>query len=223
VVSQLVLPLGSAPSFGRADFVVAPGNAQAVAFIDSWPHWPVAVAALFGPAGSGKTHLATIWHAMSGAPILQAGRLRDEAVPPGPVIVEDMEQAPPDAARDGRLFALIERATPEAPLLLTGTEPPAQWATDLPDLKSRFEALLALPLWEPDDALLAALARKLFDDRQLVVPSAVIERIVLSLDRTPGAIREFVARADARALSEAKPVSLALVRSLLAQSGDGLS
>ena len=38
-------------------------------------------------------------------------------------------------------------------------------------------ALLAFPLWAPDDELLAAIARKLFNDRQLAVPDAVIERM----------------------------------------------
>ena len=56
------------------------------------------------------------------------------------------------------------------PLLLTGQEPPAAWRSSLPDLASRFSALLAFPLWAPDEALLAALARKLFADRQLAVP-----------------------------------------------------
>jgi len=87
----------------------------------------------------------------------------------------------------------------------------------LPDLASRFSALLALPLWAPDDALLAGIARKLFTDRQLIVPDAVISRMLLSLERSPAAIRDFVDRADAKALAEARPINLALIRELLSE------
>jgi chromosomal replication initiation ATPase DnaA len=76
--------------------------------------------------------------------------------------------------------------------------------------------LLGFGLWAPDDALLAALAAKLFADRQLTVPETVIQRMVHGLERSPAAIRDFVARADAQALAEKRPVNLGLIRDLLA-------
>jgi chromosomal replication initiation ATPase DnaA len=104
-------------------------------------------------------------------------------------------------------------------VLFTGHEPPSAWKTTLPDLASRFSALLAFPLWAPDDELLAAIARKLFNDRQLAVPDAVIARMVTSLERSPAAFRDFVARADERALAEGRAINLALVREMLAENG----
>lgn len=218
--SQLILPLSPHPRLTRAEFVVAPGNAQAVAFIDSWPAWPAPAAALYGPAGSGKSHLAATWLAATGGALLPAEALAE--IEPaalagrGAVAVEDLDLTPASLARDRALFALIEGAGPEAPLLLTGREAPAAWPAALPDLPSRFAALLAFPLWAPDDSLLAALARKLFADRQLAVPDAVIQRMIRSLERSPAAIRDFVARADERALAESRPVNLPLVRDVLA-------
>ena len=94
-------------------------------------------------------------------------------------------------------------------------EPPSQWAVALPDMRSRFDALVAFPLWSPDDALLEGLARKLFADRQVTVPDAVISRMLVFLERSPAAVRDFVARADAKALSEARPVNLSLLREML--------
>jgi chromosomal replication initiation ATPase DnaA len=78
-------------------------------------------------------------------------------------------------------------------------------------------------LWSPGEELLIALARKLMDDRQLSVPEAVIERIVHSLERSPAAIRAFIAKADAKALAEARPITLGLVRELIAEEDVGLS
>ena len=209
-------------AFTREDFVSSLASAPALAFIDSWPHWPVAVAALHGPPGSGKSHLAAIWQARSNAQTVPARELsgslfsRDPALP---LIVEDVDSAHVSPARDAALFSLLEHAQPHVPVLLTGHEPPSAWKTSLPDLASRFSALLAFPLWAPDDELLAAIARKLFNDRQLTVPDAVIERMVKSLERSPAAIRDFVAQADERALAEGRPINLALVRDMLAESG----
>ena len=90
----------------------------------------------------------------------------------------------------------------------------------LPDLASRFRALVALELREPDEALLTALAVKLFADRQLKVPPAVVTSLVRRLERTPAAIRAFIAKADAEAMRLQKPVNLQLVRGLMSDDGN---
>jgi chromosomal replication initiation ATPase DnaA len=219
--SQLTLPLQTAPALGRADFIVAPGNAEAVAFIDSFPRWPAPAGALYGPPGSGKSHLAAAWAEAAGADIVEASALDDrllERMEFGQAVAVENVDSVRGTGHEAALFALLNRP---APLLLTGREPPAKWPAALPDLASRFGALLAFPLWSPDDALLEALTRKLFTDRQLAVPDPVIMRILRSVERSPAAIRDFVARADARALAEKRAVTVALVGELLA--GEPLS
>jgi chromosomal replication initiation ATPase DnaA len=210
MASQLALPLQTRPAMGRADFLVAPGNAQAVAFVDSWPGWPAPAAALHGPPASGKSHLAAVWASRAGAAIIAAADLRE--APQGPLVIEDVESI----ASEPALFAALESGTP---LLLTAQSHPSAWAARLPDLLSRYRALLSFPLWTPDDTLLAGLAAKLFADRQLAVPPAVVAHMIGRLERSPAAIRDFVARADARALAEKRPVNLALIRDLLAAPG----
>jgi len=215
-VTQLVLPLETRSAQGRADFIVASGNERAVAFIDSYPDWPAPAAVLHGPPASGKSHLAAVWAQKSGATIIDAAALSagaPGAIPDGPLVVENVgagiAQVP--------LFALLERG---APLLLTSQAPPLEWPekfhVTLPDLLSRTRALLGFALWAPDDALLMGLAVKLFADRQLDVPEGVVAHMIRSLERSPGAIRDFVARADAAALAEKRPINLSLIKDLLA-------
>lgn len=211
MVSQIPLPLATAPRLGRADFLVGPGNAAAVSLIDSWPDWPAPAAALIGPAGSGKTHLAGVWAMRSGAETVAAAALAGFSGTTA-LVIENLDAGPLSPDAEAVLFALIERGQA---LLITAREPPAHWPARLPDLKSRFDALLAFPMWAPDEALLQALARKLFADRQLAVPDAVIAQIIRSLERSPGALRDFVAKADAAALAEKRPVTTALIRALL--------
>lgn len=217
VSSQLPLPLPLRHGLSRAELIVTPANAQAVAFVDKWPDWPVAAAAVYGPHGCGKSHLVAIWQEKSGALVLPAVSLSAaDARERRALAIEDVDAAQAKPERDAALFAALESARPETPLLLTGREPPLQWPCVLPDLASRFAALAAFPLWAPDDAMLAQLARKLFADRQLLVPDPVIEHMLCLLERSPAAIRDFVAEADAAALASARPINLALVRQLIA-------
>jgi chromosomal replication initiation ATPase DnaA len=211
-VTQLVLPLEVRSASGRDDFIVAPANSRAVAFIDSWPAWPAPAAALFGPPASGKSHLAAVWAQKAGARTIAAASLL-ESVPDGALVVEDVDQGTDQGMADAPLFALLERG---APLLITSQTAPAEWQVGLPDLLSRARALLAFPLWAPDDALLMGLAVKLFADRQLQVPENVVLHMVRSLERSPAAVRDFVARADAAALAQKRPINLSLIKDLLA-------
>ena len=209
---QLILPWETRSAQGRADFIVAPGNERAVAFIDSFPHWPAPAAGLYGPPASGKSHLAAVWAERAGAQIREAASLHAD-VPDGALVVENVGAGVPETP----LFALLERGTP---LLLTSQIAPAGWpqafGLQLPDLVSRVRALLGFDLWAPDDALLMGLAVKLFADRQLQVPESVVRHMIASLERSPGAIRDFIARADAAALAGKKPVTLSLIKGLLA-------
>jgi chromosomal replication initiation ATPase DnaA len=209
--SQLVLPLEPRNAMTRTDFIEAPGNARAVAFLDTWPDWPMPAAALSGPSASGKTHLVRIWAARSGAALTDARSLREPL--PGAVVVENCDSVI-GHDHEPALFAMLERGTP---LLLTGRAAPALWHVSLPDLASRFRALIAFELGEADEALLMALAVKLFADRQVMVPEAVVTRLVQGLERSPAALRDFIARADQVALSRQKPINLQLIRELMAE------
>lgn len=214
-MTQLVLPLETRSAFGREDFIVAPGNERAVAFIDSFAEWPAPAAALIGPPASGKSHLAAVWAQRVGAGVIEALALKAN-IPAGPLVVENIAAGVPEAP----LFALLERGTP---LLLTSQVQPADWPGKfqwaLPDLVSRSRALLAFDLWAPNDALLMGLAVKLFADRQIEVPESVVSHMIASLERSPGAIRDFIARADAVALAEKKPINLGLIKGLLTAPG----
>lgn len=214
--SQLALPFGSRPALGRDDFIVAPCNEQALRFIERWPDWPARTAAIWGPHDSGKTHLARIFCDLSGARLISAPELSaiDPAdwPPDGPIAVE-FDDTPADLEQDRKLFALFER--PSGTLLLTGRLAPREWKTSLGDLKSRFDAVLAFPVWAPDDDLLSALIRKQFSDRQLDAADTIVGRLLTHVERTPQAIAAFIARIDEKALAEKRAVSDRLVMELI--------
>jgi chromosomal replication initiation ATPase DnaA len=213
MISQLILPIEPASRMTREDFIVAAGNRHALALLDAWPDWAAPAVVLFGPSASGKTHLARIWAARANAVLADARELRAPIM--GAAVVENCDGVS-DAAHEPALFAMLERGTP---LLLTGRGAPASWLVGLPDLASRFRALMAFELGGADEALLMALAVKLFADRQVQVPEAVVTELVQQLERSPAALRDFIARADATALSRQKPINLQLIRGLMVDPG----
>ena len=192
--AQLPLSLWFPPALSQEEFIISSANARAFAFVNSWPEWTVNVSAVYGPAGCGKTHLAYIWCEKSGATLLSARGLGVSAVQnQAPRVIEDVDAAEPTDERDSALFAAMQTAGPEAPLLLTGLAPPSRWSCKLPDLASRFSALPAVAVRVPDERVLGGLAQKLFADRQLPVPDDVIALMLRVLERSPAAVREFVA------------------------------
>lgn len=220
--AQLPLSLPFSPALSREEFIVSSANVEAFALIETWPNWTVPIAALYGPAGCGKTHLASIWREKSEAEWIAATDLHLADVQRAAArVIEDVDSVVPTRERDSALFCAMRTAGPRAPLLLTGLAPPPQWPCTLPDLASRFSAIVAVSVGIPDERVLAELAQKLFAERQLPVPQEVIAHMLLVLERSPAAVRAFVAEADATALSEARPVNLSLVRRLLAARRDG--
>ena len=57
---QLILKFPSQEAYKKEDFYVSPSNQEAYDFINSWPNWIKGIINIFGPSGSGKSHLASI-------------------------------------------------------------------------------------------------------------------------------------------------------------------
>jgi DnaA regulatory inactivator Hda len=215
-MTQLPLDLGFRPALGRADFLIAPCNATAVAWIDRWPLWPGPALTLWGPAGSGKTHLLEVWRARSQAARIAAEVLSSAALPQllgtaVDVAVDDAERADEEALL--HLYNVI--AERQGHLLLASREPPARWAIDLADLRSRLLAAPAVAIEAPDDALLAAVLVKQFGDRQLRIGEDVIAYLVPRIERSFAAVQAIVAALDEAGLAGQRAVTVKLARDVL--------
>ena len=57
---QLILRFPSHQVYKKEDYYVSPSNQEAYDFINSWPKWIKRIINIFGPSGSGKSHLASI-------------------------------------------------------------------------------------------------------------------------------------------------------------------
>jgi len=207
------LPLGfeHRASNARDDLIVAAPLGAAMQLIDCWPDWPSPVVVLTGPAGSGKTHLATIWMKRAAArPIAVVAQdetaLTEAAA--GPVLVEDIDR---QAFDEVQLFHLINTVSQNGThLLMTARNWPASRPVQLPDLRSRLAAATVVAIGEPDEALLAQVIEKLFADRQIAVDPKVIDYMVHRMERSLEAARAIVRRMDELALARRCKISRSL-------------
>ena len=216
MAEQLGLDLPARAALGRDDFFVSDANAMALAMVESWPNWAGNKLAIIGPEGSGKTHLAHVWAAQSGARIVDATTLSKDAVPnlaQTPVAVENVPAIATDPDAQDALFHLHNLTLAEGhSLLVTGVSEPKHWGLTLPDLKSRLQGTTTAVLSEPDDALLSILFAKLFDDRQLIPNAETIAYMVKHMDRSFAEARRLVREIDQASLAKKRPVTRALAK-----------
>jgi chromosomal replication initiation ATPase DnaA len=208
---QLALALDHAESYAREDFLAGPSNESALGLVDRWPDWPANAIALVGPEGSGKTHLATIWAAVSGARVISAHGLSEAGLRPalatGALVIEDGAAATDERA----LFHLINLAREEnAFLLFTARTAPTIWPVAIPDVASRLRALPVVTLAAPDDAMLRGVIVKLAGDRQLALDEAVVSYLSTHMERSFAAARAAVIALDNEALRRGRAPTRAL-------------
>jgi chromosomal replication initiation ATPase DnaA len=215
-MTQLPLDLPHRPALGRADFLVAPSNAAAIAWLDRWPDWPAPALALYGPAGSGKTHLAHVFAQRAAARFVAPAALQTDRLPD---ILGDAKAAILDEAQRAAAEPLLHLynllAERRGHLLVVAREAPARWALALADLRSRLAAAPAVAVAPPDEALLGALLVKLFADRQLAVGEEVVAYLALHLERSFAAAQRAVAALDAAALAEHRRITVPLAKRVL--------
>jgi chromosomal replication initiation ATPase DnaA len=126
------------------------------------------------------------------------------------VLVEDAEKAHPET-----LFHLINMAGAGGGLLLTSRLHPRAWPAELPDLRSRLNALHVAEIGEPDDVVLEGVLRKFFRERNIKPAEEVYPYLMRRIERSIRMAREIVSRLDEAADAEERDITRALARQIL--------
>lgn len=215
-MAQLPFEFAYRQALHRTDFLVAPCNQAAIAWLDRWPDWPAPALTLYGPRRSGRTHLANVWQMRSGARIVDPSLLATDRIPAllgnaHCVFVDNIERAA--EAPLLHLYNLI--AERGGHILLVAGASPARLGIALADLRSRLVAAPSVAVAPPDDELIGALLVKLFADRQIVVSEEVVAYLALRLDRSFEAVYAAVAALDVAALAQRRRITVPLARQVL--------
>ena len=78
MTDQLIFKFPSNKAYIKDDFYVSSSNKEAYDFIVSWPRWIRRIVNIYGPPGSGKTHLASILKNKTTAMGIESDSLNDK-------------------------------------------------------------------------------------------------------------------------------------------------
>ena len=224
LAEQMILPFQDRVDHEVESFIVAPSNQHAFDWIGRWPDWPFTALILVGAAGSGKTHLASLWQKGSNAGsidlttagIEQAATLTADGEP---ILVEDCDRVLDETQAERTLLQLYNLAKAAGSrLLLTARRPPSQWRLQLPDLQSRLNSAMVVAIDPADDELLRSVAVKLFEDKQVEVKEELVAYLLLRCERTVSSVAQAVEALNRVSKERLRPITVPMAREILFQS-----
>ena len=218
MTTQLPLTLLLPSTYDKDSFVRGSANEKALSWLERWPDWPLPSKSLnlYGPTGSGKTHLSYLWAGRGEAIALNnlSHFDQDQFLETQHVVLDDFGVS--GYYDDTAVFHLLNYiSSVSGTLLIISPYPVAQYKTSLFDLRSRLRSVAAQEIDLPDDGLLKAVLAKHFTDRQCTVSEQVLNYIVERMERSFSAAQKLSAEIDALALSRKVPVNLTIARQVL--------
>ena len=212
---QLLLNLRTFPSMGREDYIVSSINKDAVIWLDIWPNWPSLGFIVCGPAGSGKSHLASALQTLSHGFIIEAKNLEESKLgnltENKCLIVEDIHKFKSEKLLLHIYNMMVERNNN---LMFTSNKPISHINFKLLDLKSRILSMPQINIGLPDDELLKNLLIKQFADKGVLVDLEVINYIIKRIDRSFESIIKMVSRINTLSLEKSKKITIPFLKNV---------
>ena len=213
---QLILKFPEHRAYKREDFYVSPSNQEAYDFINNWPKWIKRIVNIFGPSGSGKSHLSSILKTKTKCLEILANELNENIIfefkTKEILIIENFNEKIPEKL----LFSLWNIALQDNKFfLINSTKPISSYKFKLPDLTSRVNSSLNIGIKLPSDDLISAIIAKNFSDKQIMVEEKHIDYIIKRIDRSYEKISQFILTLDRYSLKKGSPFGLKLIKEVL--------
>ena len=213
---QLILKFPQHRAYKKEDFYVSPSNEQAFDFINSWPKWIKRIVNIFGPSGSGKSHLASILKSKTKCLEIMPKDLNENIISTFKtkevLIIENFNEK----ISEQLLFSLWNTALQDNKyFLINSTKPINSYKFKLPDLISRIKSSLSIGIKLPSDDLISAIIAKNFSDKQIIVEEKHIEYIIKRIDRSYEKISQFILTLDRYSLKKGSPFGLKMIKEVL--------
>ena len=199
-VAQLPLPLGwhRRAATPERPFLVGESNRAAAAYLDAPASWPLPVALLVGPRGSGRSTLARRFVAATGGSVIDDADQHDEHL----------------------LFHAWNLALASGkPLLLVAAQDVADWTITLADLATRLAAVPTVTIAAPDLALMAGLVDLGLAEHGVASAPDIGRFVAERLERSYVAVHAAVAALSGGLTARDERPTRANVRAILAEAG----
>ena len=213
---QLILKFPTYQAYKKEDFYVSPSNQEAYDFINNWPKWIKRIINIFGPSGSGKSHLASILKNKTSCLKIDSNELNEKIFlkfkTKEALIIENLNEK----ISEKLLFSLWNIALQDNKyLLITSIKPISSYKFKLTDLISRVKSSLAIGIDLPGDDLISVILAKNFSDKQIKIKKKHIDYIIKRIDRSYEKISQFILTLDKYSLKKGSPFSLKLIKEVL--------
>ena len=214
--NQLILKFPSHQAYKKEDFYVSPSNQEAYNLIDSWPKWIKRIVNIYGPSGSGKSHLASILKSKTSTFEINSKDLNEETFfkfkTKEALIIENLNEN----VQEKLLFSLWNIALQDNKYLLINSIKPINLINfKLKDLNSRVKSSLVIGINLPSDDLISVILAKNFSDKQIKVEKKHIDYIIKRIDRSYEKISQFILILDKYSLKKGSPFALKMIKEVL--------
>ena len=216
MTDQLILKFPSDKNYSKEDFFVTSSNKEAYDFINSWPKWVKRIVNIFGPPGSGKTHITSILKSKTSVLETESNLLNDNIFfkfkTKEALIIKNLNEN----ISEKLFFSLWNTVIQDNKyLLITSINPISTYKLKLLDLKSRIRSCMSIRIKLPSDELISVILAKNFSDKQITVEKKHIDYIIKRIDRSYEKISQFISILDRYSLKKASPLNLKLIKEVL--------
>ena len=216
-MSQLIFKFPFKTKYYEQDYYVSSNNFSAYRLIESWPNWPDKWVNIFGPKGSGKTHLSNILKKkIKTVKVYEAKTLTDETI----MYLKNFECIIIDDYNgniEEKLFYSVLNETKQLDnyIVINSNFPIKNFKYNLKDLKSRTDSFVSLGIDLPTDELLRVIITKYFSEKQINISPKISEYIIKNIERSYEKIFKFIKEIDDLSLSSGKSININLIKKVL--------
>lgn len=184
---QLLLPLEHIGRY-QDELIYGSCNADAVAWLERFPDWPLPFFYIVGDEKSGKSTLARLYAQKTGGILFHPQSVLEETPENSAVIVDDAE-----CIDEETLFHLYNRAKVSGfPLILLSKISPQEYLTHTKDLESRLLSFYVIPMTQPDEQTCRMLLLKQLKGLGIACPEGIMDTFLTRGERSYRAIYDFV-------------------------------
>ena len=212
---QLALPLTFKTLKNRENFIISNCNESAISLIDNSDFWlgkkkisSIPAALIFGPKGSGKTHLSNIFKEYNNSIFLSSLKPSDlELIEKGNNFIIDDFVPSINYPSELVMHFLNQVTYNDGSILFLSRYSAFEMDWELADLNSRIRSLLSCEIKLPDDMLLYTLMIKYTNEKKLMLNDNQCLYILERLERNFESVINFINELDLFSLETKKKVS----------------
>ena len=216
-MDQLVFKFPFKTKYFEQDFYVSSNNFSAYQLIESWPNWPGKWLNIFGPMGSGKTHLSKILEKkIKRVMIIDETKINNKVIQNLNSFDCLIIDAFSNKIEENLLYSILNQTKQlDSFMVINSKFPLKKFEFKLPDLRSRINSFNFIGIDLPTDDLLKVIISKSFSDKQINLNPKITEYIIKNVERSYEKMFKFLSDLDKMSLSSGKSININLIKKVL--------